>query len=190
MRDASRVLMIGYGELGAWWNFWEEQGPAACVRPAIRSIGFPPATAGGSTEEDCDGPQTRSLGGRGFVRAPLCVQPGDPVRWAAHRAQPPSFPDGELDDIPAMASGCQPGRPPTLRPGQVFKLVPRGRVPPFRAAGRSTQDHGRWGQAPALREGEAPSEPRCVVIRNPPSHRGDKHRGCGLGVSRRSVVVH
>ena len=56
--------------------------------------------------------------------------------------------------------------------------------------GAATQDHGRWGQAPALREGKVPSEPRCVVIRNPPSHRGDKHRGCGLDVSRRSVVDH
>jgi hypothetical protein len=122
---------------------------------------------------------------------PRCVvNRAIPFRWAAHRAQLPSFPDGELDDIPAEALGCQSGRPPTLRPGQVFKLVPRGRGPPFRAAGRSTQDHGRWGQAPALREGEVPSEPRCVIIRNPTSHRVGKHCGSGPSVPRRSVFVH
>jgi hypothetical protein len=41
MRDASRLLILGSGELGAWWNFREEQGPAASVRPGNTIDRFP-----------------------------------------------------------------------------------------------------------------------------------------------------
>ena len=85
---------------------------------------------------------------------PRCVvNRAIPFRWAAHRAQLPSFHEGELDYIPAEALGCQSGRPPTLRPGQVFKRVPRGRGPPCPAAGlqpKTTVDggkHRRCGRA-------------------------------------------